>query len=79
MKLYKAGLQAKLARYKFKVSRVEFLGYVVRKEKISTDPKKNRQYKNGARQKWSKNCKHFSASLTSFRNLSKEWQKKVSH
>ena len=40
MKLYRAGLRAKLAKCQFKVLRVEFLGYVVGKEKVSTDPKK---------------------------------------
>ena len=40
MKLYRAGLQAKLAKCQFEVSRVEFLGYVVGKEEVSTDPKK---------------------------------------
>ena len=40
MKLYKAGLRAKLAKCQFEVPRVEFLGYVVGKEGVSTDPKK---------------------------------------
>ena len=40
MKLYKAGLQAKLAKCQFEVPRVEFLGYVVSKEGVSTDPEK---------------------------------------
>ena len=39
MKLYRAGLRAKLAKCQFKVPRVEFLGYVVGKEGVSTDPK----------------------------------------
>ena len=40
MKLYKAGLRAKLAKCPFEVPRVEFLGYVVGKEGVLTDPKK---------------------------------------
>ena len=40
MKLYRAGLQAKLAKCQFEVPRVEFLGYVVGKEGILTDPEK---------------------------------------
>ena len=40
MKLYRAGLWAKLAKCQFKVPKVEFLGYVVGKEGVSTDPKK---------------------------------------
>ena len=39
MKLYTAGLRAKLAKCQFKVPRVEFLGYVS-KEGVSTDPEK---------------------------------------
>ena len=39
IKLYRAGLRAKLAKCRFKVPRVE-LGYVVGKEKVLTDPKK---------------------------------------
>ena len=40
MKLYKDGLRAKLAKCQFEVPRVEFLGYVVGKEGVSTDPEK---------------------------------------
>ena len=40
MKLYRAGLRAKLAKCRFEVSRVEFQGYVVGKEGVSTDPEK---------------------------------------
>ena len=40
IKLYRAGLRAKLAKCRFEVLRVEFLGYVVGKERVSTDPKK---------------------------------------
>ena len=40
MKLYRAGLQAKLAKCRFEVPRVEFFGYVVGKERVLTDPKK---------------------------------------
>ena len=40
MKLYRAGLRAKLAKCQFKVPRIEFLGYVVGKERVFTDPKK---------------------------------------
>ena len=40
MKLYKARLRAKLAKCQFEVPRVEFLGYVVGKEGVSTDPEK---------------------------------------
>ena len=40
MKLYRAGLRAKLAKCQFEVPRVEFLGYVVGKEGVSTDPEK---------------------------------------
>ena len=40
MKLYKAGLRAKLAKRQFEVPRVEFLGYMVSKEGISTDLEK---------------------------------------
>ena len=40
MKLYRAGLLAKLAKCRFEVPRVEFLGYVVGKEGVSTDLKK---------------------------------------
>ena len=40
MKLYRAGLQAKLAKCQFEVPRVEFLGYVVSKKRVSTDPEK---------------------------------------
>ena len=40
MKLYKAGLRAKLAKCQFKVPRVESLGYVVSKEGVSTDLEK---------------------------------------
>ena len=38
MKLYKAGLRAKLAKCRFEVPRVEFLGYMVGKKGVSTDP-----------------------------------------
>ena len=41
MKLYKAGLWAKLAKCQFEVPRVEFLGYVIGKEEVSTDPEKS--------------------------------------
>ena len=40
IKLLRAKLRAKLAKCQFKVPRVEFLGYVVGKEGVSTDPKK---------------------------------------
>ena len=40
MKLHRAGLRAKLAKCQFEVPRVEFLGYVVGKEGVSTDPEK---------------------------------------
>ena len=40
MKLYRARLRAKLAKCQFEVPRVEFLGYVVGKERVSTDPEK---------------------------------------
>ena len=40
IKLYRAGLRARLAKCQFEVPRVEFLGYVVGKEGVSTDPKK---------------------------------------
>ena len=40
IKLYRAGLRARLAKCQFEVPRVEFLGYVVSKEGVSTDPKK---------------------------------------
>ena len=40
MKLYRAGLRAKLAKCQFEVPRVEFLGYMVSREGVSTDPKK---------------------------------------
>ena len=40
MKLYKAGLRARLAKCQFEVPTVEFLGYVVSKEGVLTDPKK---------------------------------------
>ena len=40
MKLYRAGLRAKLAKCQFEVPRVEFLGYVVGKKEVSTDPEK---------------------------------------
>ena len=45
MKLYRAGLRAKLAKCQFEVPRVEFLGYVVGKEGVSTDPKKTQAVK----------------------------------
>ena len=45
MKLYKAGLRAKLAKCQFEVLRVEFLRYVVSKEGVSTDPKKTQTVK----------------------------------
>ena len=41
MKLHRAGLRAKLAKCRLEVPRVEFLGYVVGKEGVSTDPEKN--------------------------------------
>ena len=40
MKLYRARLRAKLAKCQFKVPRVEFLGHVVGKEEVSTNPEK---------------------------------------
>ena len=40
MKLYKARLRAKLPKCQFEVPRVEFLGYVVSKKGVSTDPEK---------------------------------------
>ena len=40
MKLYRAGLRAKLAKCRFEVPRVEFLGYVVGKGGVLTDLKK---------------------------------------
>ena len=40
MELYRARLRAKLANCRFEVLRVEFLGYVVGKEGVSTDPEK---------------------------------------
>ena len=46
MKLYRAGLRAQLAKCRFEVPRVEFLGYVVGKEGVSTDPKKTPAVRN---------------------------------
>ena len=43
MKLYRAGLQAKLAKCQFKVPRVEFLGYVFGKEGSQRIPRKLRR------------------------------------
>ena len=40
MKLHRAGLRAKLAKCQFEVPRVEFLRYVVGKERVSTNPEK---------------------------------------
>ena len=40
MKLHRAGLRAKLAKCRFEVPRIEFLGHVVDKEGVSTDPEK---------------------------------------
>ena len=40
MKLYRARLQAKLAKYKFEVSKIKFLEYVIRRKEVLTDPKK---------------------------------------
>ena len=40
MKLYRAGLRAKLAKCQFEVPSVEFLKYVISKEGVSTDPEK---------------------------------------
>ena len=40
MKLHRAKLLSKLAKCRFKVPRVKFLGYVVGKEGVSTDPEK---------------------------------------
>ena len=40
IKLYKAKLQAKLAKCKFEVPKVKFLEYVVRQVGVSTDSKK---------------------------------------
>ena len=40
MKLYRTRLRAKLAKCQFEVPRVEFLKYVVGKERVSIDPKK---------------------------------------
>ena len=45
MKLYRAGLRAKLAKCRFEVLRVEFLGYVVGKEGVSTDLEKSQAVK----------------------------------
>ena len=45
MKLYRAGLRAKLAKCRFEVPRVEFLGYVVGKKGVSTDAKKTQAVK----------------------------------
>ena len=45
MKLYRAGLLAKLAKCQFEVPRIEFLGYVVGKEGVSTDSKKTQAVK----------------------------------
>ena len=45
MKIYRAGLRAKLAKCQFEVPRVEFLGYVVGKEGVSIDPKKTQAVK----------------------------------
>ena len=41
IKLYRAELWAKLAKCRFEVPRVEFLGYVVSKEGVSTNLKKS--------------------------------------
>ena len=45
MKLYKAGLRAKLAKCQFEVTRVKFLEYMVGKEGVSTDPEKTQAVK----------------------------------
>ena len=60
MKLYKAGLRAKLAKCQFKVPRVKFLGYVVGKERVSTDPKKTQAVRDWNRPK---TVKQLQASL----------------
>ena len=46
IKLYKAGLRAKLAKCRFEVPRVEFLRYVVGKKGVSTDPEKTQAVRN---------------------------------
>ena len=40
MKLYKARLWAKLAKCQFEIPRVEFLGYMIVKKGVLTDPRK---------------------------------------
>ena len=43
MKLYTTRLRAKLAKCRFKVLRVKFLEYVVRRKEVSTDPEKTKE------------------------------------
>ena len=69
MKLYRAGLQAKLVKCQFEVPRVKFLGYVVGKEGVSTDSKKTQAVKD-----WNppKTVKQLQAFL-SFHNFYREF------
>ena len=59
MKLYRARLRAKLAKCQFKVPRVKFLGYVVGKEGVSTDPKKTQAVSDWNRPKTVKQLQAF--------------------
>ena len=59
IKLYRARLRAKLAKCQFEVPRVEFLGYVVGKEGVLTDPKKTQAVRDWNPQKTVKQLQAF--------------------
>ena len=79
MKLYKAGLRAKLAKCQFEVPRVEFLGYVVGKEGVSTDPKKTQAVRDWNPPKTVKQLQAFLGFINFTKNLSEEQRKKAFH
>ena len=79
MKLYKAGLRAKLAKCQFEVPRVEFLGYVVGKERVSTDSKKTQAVRDWNPPKTVKQLQAFLGFINFYQNLSEEQQKKAFH
>ena len=79
MKLYRAGLGAKLAKCQFEVPRVEFLGYVVGKEGVSTDPKKTQAVRDWNPPNTVKQLQAYLGFINFTKNLSEEQRKKAFH
>ena len=79
MKLYKARLRAKLAKCQFKVPRVKFLGYVVGKERVSTDPEKTQAVRDWNPPKTIKQLQAFLGFINFYQKFIREAAEKSLH